>query len=117
MRLLLIEDEAKPAQQIKAQLARRAFAVDVAPDGASGLARARSDEYAYLVLDLGLPGKPRLPPRRDLSIDRVVRLSDHEQGDKARAGGQPAPREARVAPDPRSISRCRSARWRQRPCR
>jgi DNA-binding response OmpR family regulator len=58
MRLLLIEDEAKLAQQIKTHLEREAFAVDVAPDGVSGLARARSNEYDCLLLDLGLPGTP-----------------------------------------------------------
>jgi len=58
MRLLLIEDEAKLAQQIKTYLEREAFTVDVAPDGASGLARARSTEYDCILLDLGLPGTP-----------------------------------------------------------
>ena len=58
MRLLLIEDEAKLAQQIKTHLEREAFAVDVAPDGASGLARARGNEYDCILLDLGLPGMP-----------------------------------------------------------
>jgi two-component system copper resistance phosphate regulon response regulator CusR len=58
MRLLLIEDEAKLAHQIKAYLEREAFAVDVVADGSAGLARARSDEYDCVLLDLGLPGTP-----------------------------------------------------------
>jgi len=58
MRLLLIEDEAKLAQQIQAYLEREAFAVDLAPDGASGLVRAQSNEYDCILLDLGLPGTP-----------------------------------------------------------
>ena len=58
MRLLLIEDEAKLAQQIKIHLEREAFAVDLASDGASGLARARGNEYDCILLDLGLPGMP-----------------------------------------------------------
>ena len=58
MRLLLIEDEAKLAQQIKIHLEREAFAVDLASDGASGLARARGNEYDCILLDLGLPGTP-----------------------------------------------------------
>ncbi len=40
MRLLLIEDEAKLAQQIQAYLEREAFAVDLAPDGARSTANA-----------------------------------------------------------------------------
>jgi two-component system, OmpR family, copper resistance phosphate regulon response regulator CusR len=58
MRLLLIEDEAKLAQQIKTHLEREAFAVDVASDGTTGLGRARSKEYDCILLDLGLPGTP-----------------------------------------------------------
>ena len=58
MRLLLIEDEAKLAQQIKIHLEREAFAVDLASDGASGLVRAQSNEYDCILLDLGLPGTP-----------------------------------------------------------
>jgi two-component system copper resistance phosphate regulon response regulator CusR len=58
MRLLLVEDEAKLAQQIKGYLERAAFAVDIASDGAAGLARARDTEYDCILLDLGLPGSP-----------------------------------------------------------
>lgn len=58
MRLLLVEDEAKLAQQIKHYLEREAFAVDVASDGPSALARARREEYDCILLDLGLPGSP-----------------------------------------------------------
>jgi two-component system copper resistance phosphate regulon response regulator CusR len=58
MRLLLIEDEAKLAQQIKHYLEREAFAVDVAFDGTRALTRARDNEYDCILLDLGLPGTP-----------------------------------------------------------
>ena len=58
MRLLLIEDEGKLAQQIKRYLEREAFAVDLAFDGTSALTRARGDEYDCILLDLGLPGAP-----------------------------------------------------------
>ncbi len=58
MRLLLIEDEAKLAQQMKSFLERESFAIDVVSDGAAGLARARRTQYDCVLLDLGLPGTP-----------------------------------------------------------
>jgi two-component system copper resistance phosphate regulon response regulator CusR len=56
MRLLLVEDEARLAGQIKAQLEREAFAVDLVADGESALERVRLDAYDCVLLDLGLPG-------------------------------------------------------------
>ena len=56
MRLLLVDDEARLAAQIKSQLELAAFAVDVAPDGAAALACTRQTAYDCILLDLGLPG-------------------------------------------------------------
>jgi two-component system copper resistance phosphate regulon response regulator CusR len=56
MRLLLVEDEARLAGQIKSQLEREAFAVDLASDGQTALTRARGTRYDCILLDLGLPG-------------------------------------------------------------
>jgi DNA-binding response OmpR family regulator len=56
MRLLLIEDEVKLAQQIKHHLEREAFAVDLASDGQTALTQARGTQYDCILLDLGLPG-------------------------------------------------------------
>ncbi|HEV8178268.1 MAG TPA: response regulator transcription factor [Gemmatimonadales bacterium] len=55
MRLLLVEDEARLAGQIKGHLEHQAFAVEVAPDGETALALARN-AYDCVLLDLGLPG-------------------------------------------------------------
>ena len=60
MRILIVEDEAR----IRAFLARafeaEGFGVDVAPDGEQGLARARSESYDLVILDLMLPGRDGL---------------------------------------------------------
>lgn len=55
MRVLLVEDEARLAQQLKRHLEREAFAVEITADGPSALARA-GDPYDCVLLDLGLPG-------------------------------------------------------------
>ena len=56
MRLLLVEDEARLARQIKGHLEREAFAVDLVADGESALSYARLNAYDCVLLDLGLPG-------------------------------------------------------------
>lgn len=56
MRVLVIEDDAELAQAIGVGLRRTDMAVDVAPDGASGLARALDTDYDVIVLDRDLPG-------------------------------------------------------------
>jgi two-component system, OmpR family, response regulator len=60
MRILIVEDE----WRIRAFLARaftaEGFAVDVAQDGESGLARVLADTYDLVILDLMLPGRSGL---------------------------------------------------------
>jgi len=55
MRVLVIEDHVELAETVAVGLRREAMAVDVANDGASGLARARLNEYDVVVLDRDLP--------------------------------------------------------------
>lgn len=56
MRVLVVEDEERLAQNIASILRDNALcAVDVAPDGEEGLFLARSTPYDLLVLDLMLP--------------------------------------------------------------
>ena len=56
MRILLVEDEAKVSSFIARGLAAERFAVDVAPDGPSGLDLANTYHYDLIMLDLMLPG-------------------------------------------------------------
>jgi DNA-binding response OmpR family regulator len=56
VRVLVIEDDAELAQAVGVGLRRTDMAVDVAPDGATGLARALETDYDVIVLDRDLPG-------------------------------------------------------------
>ncbi|MFI9788243.1 response regulator transcription factor [Kitasatospora sp. NPDC051984] len=56
MRLLMVEDEERLAQSLSQGLRAEGYAVDVAADGPTGLALARSGRYDLVVLDLMLPG-------------------------------------------------------------
>ena len=55
MRLLLIEDSGRLCESLRAGLTRLGFTVDVAMDGARGLAYAVERSYDVIVLDLMLP--------------------------------------------------------------
>lgn len=55
MRILVIEDEKRIADFLGRGLESGGYAVDVANDGASGLALAHSTDYDLVILDLGLP--------------------------------------------------------------
>jgi two-component system, OmpR family, response regulator len=56
MRVLVVEDEDRLAAGLRAGLEADGFAVDVAPDGTTGLWRAREEPYDAIVLDIMLPG-------------------------------------------------------------
>ena len=56
MRVLVVEDEEKVSRFIVRGLTAERFAVDAAPDGASGLELATTYDYDVIILDLLLPG-------------------------------------------------------------
>jgi DNA-binding response OmpR family regulator len=56
MRVLVVEDERRLADGLRAGLEAEGFAVDVAGDGDEGLWLARENPYDVLVLDIMLPG-------------------------------------------------------------
>jgi DNA-binding response OmpR family regulator len=55
MRVLVAEDEPRVAAAVARGLRREGMAVDVAPDGASALYKARLNPYDVVVLDRDLP--------------------------------------------------------------
>ncbi|MCK0116225.1 response regulator transcription factor [Isoptericola sp. S6320L] len=70
MRILLVEDEAVLARALRRGLQAEGFAVDVAPDGETGLRLALEGDHDVVVLDLMLP--------RRSGID-VLRTMRHEE--------------------------------------
>ena len=89
MRLLLVEDEARLAGALRRGLAAEGFQVDVAGDGASGLAAAREGRYDAVLLDVMLPRMSGYDVVRRLREERnwvpVMMLSakdgPHDQAD------------------------------------
>lgn len=70
MRVLIAEDEPRVADAIARGLRRHGAAVDVAPDGAGALYKARVNRYDVVVLDRDLP---------ELHGDDVCRALNAEQ--------------------------------------
>jgi len=55
MRILVIEDEADVLAQIGEELIRAGYVVDLSSDGEDGWFRGETENYAAIILDLGLP--------------------------------------------------------------
>ena len=70
MRVLVAEDEPRIAAAVARGLRREGMAVDVAPDGAAALYKARINPYDVIVLDRDLP---------ELHGDDVCRTLSAEQ--------------------------------------
>ena len=60
MKILLVEDEHRIAQNIKKGLGLKSFVVDLAFDGQEGYDLASSEKYDVIILDRMLPGKDGL---------------------------------------------------------
>ncbi len=60
MRILIVEDNAKIAQNIKTILEHHSFSVDIAPDGEVGERMGLSPTYDLIILDIMLPKKDGL---------------------------------------------------------
>jgi DNA-binding response OmpR family regulator len=71
MRVLLIEDERRLAENIVGALREAGLAVDHADDGETGSHLAEQDVYDAIVLDLMLPGKSGQDILRDLRRQRL----------------------------------------------
>ena len=72
MRILLVEDDRKVASFIRKGLMEEGYAVDVAPDGETGLAMGLDRPHDVIVLDVMLPGKSGVQVVRDLRQAKVA---------------------------------------------
>lgn len=66
MRILVVEDERKVASFLQRGLEAEGYSVEVATDGDSGLARALSEPFDLLLLDVMLPGRDGMAVLREL---------------------------------------------------
>jgi len=65
MRVLLVEDDPVLGPDLRAELMRSGYAVDLADNGVDGEAMGYEDIYDIVVLDLGLPQRPGLDVLRN----------------------------------------------------
>ena len=95
MRLLLVEDDATIAEFVSRGLREAGFAVDVAPDGPTGLGLALESRPDVAVVDLMLPGLDGLElietlRRRGINTPVLILSARHTVDDRVRglqAGG------------------------------
>jgi two-component system OmpR family response regulator len=66
MRILYVEDDPRAREYIQKGLAENGFQAEVASDGEAGLARALSETYDLLILDVMLPGRDGLALLKEL---------------------------------------------------
>jgi DNA-binding response OmpR family regulator len=71
-RILVVEDERTIAESVAARLRAEGFAVDIAHDGPSAVAAARSTRPDLVVLDVMLPGFDGLEVCRRIQAERAV---------------------------------------------
>jgi two-component system cell cycle sensor histidine kinase/response regulator CckA len=84
-RLLIVEDSPTQAEELCWILESEGFEVDVAPDGASALARLRAERYHLVISDIVMPGMSGYdfcralksgPERSDVPVMLLTMLSD-----------------------------------------
>ncbi|QRY63534.1 response regulator transcription factor [Gordonia sp. PDNC005] len=68
--ILLAEDDAAIAEPLARALTREGHECVIAPTGTEALEKALSEEYALLILDLGLPGVDGLEVCRRVRVER-----------------------------------------------
>jgi two-component system OmpR family response regulator len=84
MRILIVEDEVSMARSLARGFAAEGYGVDVALDGQDGLARATSETYDAIILDLMLPklnGYAVTAALRDRGIRVPVLMLTAKQGE------------------------------------
>jgi two-component system OmpR family response regulator len=74
VKILLIEDEKKIASFVRKGLEAQGFVVEIAPNGDEGYARATTQPYDALVLDIMLPGRDGLSILRNLRERKISLL-------------------------------------------
>lgn len=72
MRILIVEDEKRLAEAVKALLENNGYAADISYDGVSGLDNALSGIFDVILLDIMLPGMDGLSVLRAMRKEKIV---------------------------------------------
>jgi two-component system, cell cycle response regulator DivK len=93
-KILLVEDNEMNRDMLSRRLARRGYEVVIAVDGEQGVAMARSDAPALILMDMSLPGLDGWEPTRQIKAASetrgipVIALTAHAMaGDREKAIG------------------------------
>jgi CheY-like chemotaxis protein len=95
-KILLIEDNEMNRDMLARRLTRRGFEIEIAVDGAEGLARCTANPPDLVIMDLGLPVMDGWEATRQIKAAPatrhipIVALTAHAMGDeeeRARAAG------------------------------
>ena len=96
LKILLVEDDEMNRDMLSRRLMKRGYEVVIATDGEQGVAMARSEEPALVLMDMSLPVMDGWTATRTLKEDAstagipVIALTAHAMSgdeDKARAAG------------------------------
>jgi heavy metal response regulator len=72
MRILLVEDEKKVSDFTKKGLEEEGYAVDLAPDGNTGLMMGLDGVHDLIILDINLPGRDGLSVLKELRDKKIA---------------------------------------------
>ena len=108
MKILIIEDDLSIAELENDYLTMSGFECDIATDGNSGLEKARSGDYALIIVDIMLPGRDGFSICKEIRAESdvpIIFLSAKSDEIDKQAGAHPAP----------GAKACPLYRWRIRP--
>lgn len=71
-RVLIVEDEKPLARFLELELQHEGYEVDIAWDGRSGLAAATAHDYAFILLDIMIPGLNGIEVCRRLRLQKTT---------------------------------------------
>ncbi|WP_296055655.1 response regulator transcription factor [uncultured Amphritea sp.] len=71
MRVLVIEDDVRLVEELRNQLQKNGYVVDISADGIDGAFLIREISFDVIILDLGLPQKPGLEVLREMRAEQI----------------------------------------------
>ena len=72
-KVLIVDDDEMVRLTVRTMLQRKGYQVVIAVDGEEGIARARSEQPALILMDMSLPGKDGWTATREIKSDPALR--------------------------------------------